>query len=168
MTQKLEEEEVLTNVQEHLQEAMYPDRSEAFRECVRVRMEEGMTRGEAEAHCEAATLPSDEPTPPPGSTGTDVKVKPEKDQTPEEVEKTPMERCIAEQMDIGKSEEEAKAWCEAELEGKSKEDAEKFVKDVEAGQYIPTHILIARKEKLLKMKAQRDIERQRQARRFPV
>jgi len=152
MTQKLEEEEVLTNVQEHLQEAMYPDRSEAFRECVRVRMEEGMTRGEAEAHCEAATLPSDEPTPPPGSTGTDVKVKPEKDQTPEEVEKTPMERCIAEQMDAGKTEEEAKAWCEAEL----------------SGEHEKADALIARSEKLLKMKAKRDIERQRQARRFPV
>jgi len=149
MTQKLEEEEVLTNVQEHLQEAMYPDRSEAFRECVRVRMAEGMTRGEAEAHCEAATLPSDEPAPPPGITGTDVKVAPKKDQ---EVEKTPLERCIAEQMDAGKTEEEAREWCEAEL----------------AGEHEKAGDLIARSEKLLKLKQHRDIERQREVRRHPL
>ena len=150
MAQPLEEEEVLKDLSE--QETRYPDRSEAFRECVRVRMEEGMTRGEAEAHCEAATLPSDEPTPPPGSTGTDVKAKPKKDQEAEETEKTPMERCIAEQVDAGKTEEEAKAWCEAELSGEHEEAGD----------------LIARSEKLLKMKEKRDIERQREIRRFPV
>lgn len=176
MTQKLEEEEVLTNVQEHLQEAMYPDRSEAFRECVRVRISEGMTRGEAEAHCEAATLPSDEPAPPPGREGTDQEEKTPTEECiakkmeagmsreeaeeackgesagDQEVEKTPMERCVAEQVDAGKSEEEAREWCEAEL----------------AGEHTPTGDLLSHGEKMLKMKTQRDIERQRRARRHPI
>ena len=150
MTEPLEEEEVLKDLSE--EETRYPDRSEAFRECVRVRMEEGMTRGEAEAHCEAATLPSDIPAPPPGSTGTDVKAKPKKDQEAEETEKTPMERCMAEQIDAGKTEEEAKAWCEAELSGDHEQAGD----------------LIARSEKLVKMKAKRDIERQREIRRHPL
>jgi hypothetical protein len=175
VAQPLEEEEVLKDLSE--QETRYPDRSEAFKECVRVRMEEGMTRGEAEAHCEAATLPSDEPAPPPGETGTAqeeektafeqcVANKMSEGMTREEaeeackgeavgdqeVEKTPLERCIAEQVDAGKTEEEAREWCEAEL----------------AGEHEQATDLIERSNKLLEMKAQRDIERQRESRRHPV
>jgi len=174
MTEPLEEEEVLHDLSE--QETRYPERSEAFRECVSVRISEGMTRGEAEAHCEAATLPEDEPAPPPGSTGTAQEGKTPTEECiakkmeagmsreeaeeackgeaagDEEVEKTPMERCVAEQVDAGKSEEEAREWCEAEL----------------AGEHEQAGDLIERSEKLLKMKAQRDIERQRQARRHPL
>jgi hypothetical protein len=177
VAQPLEEEEVLKDLSE--QETRYPDRSEAFRECVRVRMEEGMTRGEAEAHCEAATLPSDEPAPPPGETGTAqeeetpfdkcVKAKVAEGLTREEaeaecrkehpvaeedqeVEKTPLERCIAEQVDAGKTEDEAREWCEAELAGEHEQAAD----------------LIERGNKLLDMKSKRDIERQRESRRHPV
>jgi hypothetical protein len=177
VAQPLEEEEVLKDLSE--EETRYPERSEAFRECVRVRMEEGMTRGEAEAHCEAATLPSDEPAPPPGETGTAqeeetpfdkcVKAKiaeglsrqeaeaqcrkehpvAEEDQ---EVEQTPLERCIAEQMDAGKTEEEARAWCEAEL----------------AGEHEQATDLIERSVTLRSMKEQQVIEKQRQSRRQPI
>lgn len=225
VTEPLEEEEVLKDLSE--QEVRYPTRSEAFRECVATRVAEGWERGAAEAHCEAATRPKDEPAPPPGETGTaqetiettKEKIKQlvsqretlyqklgtlaqeeraeieqqigvlqaelgalekvlaeqlvkevelpiaEEDQ---EVEKTPMERCVAEQVDAGKTEEEAKAWCEAELEGKSKEDAEKFIKEVEAGEHWAANDLINRSKKLLSMKQQRDIERQRSTRRHPI
>jgi hypothetical protein len=174
VAQPLEEEEVLEDLSE--QEVRYPTRSEAFKECVRVRIAEGMTRGEAEAHCEAATLPSDEPAPPPGETGTAQEEKTPFEQCvankmaegmsredaeeackgeaagDQEVEKTPLERCIAEQVDAGKSAEEAREWCEAEL----------------AGEHEQATDLIERSEKLLKMKEQRDIERQRESRRHPV
>jgi len=41
----------------------YPEKKREYDRCVRERMADGMTRGEAEAHCLAATLPSDEPGP---------------------------------------------------------------------------------------------------------
>ena len=46
-----------------LEEMFYPERSKEFNECVKQRMADGMTRGEAEAHCQPATLPKDEPKP---------------------------------------------------------------------------------------------------------
>jgi len=127
------------------QETRYPERSEEFNKCVKERMAEGMTQGEAEAHCQAATLPSDEPTPPTGA----AKITQAQE---EQVEKTPLERCIAEQMDAGKTEEEATEWCKAEL----------------AGEHEEVDSLIQRSEMLLEMKAQRDIERQRESRRHPI
>jgi len=141
MSEPLESKEVLSQMSEW--ETRYPDRSEAFRECVRTRVAEGMTIGEAEAHCEPPTLPEDEPAPPPGATGTDQE---------ETIEATPMEKCIAEQVDAGKTEEDAKSWCEAEL----------------SGEHLEADAIIKHAESVLALKLQRDIERRRQARRHPL
>jgi len=174
MAQPLEEKEVLQEVSEF--ETLYPERSEAYRECVRQRMADGMTRGQAEAHCEPPTVPQDEPAPPPGREGTDQEAKTPTEECiakkmeagmtrkeaeeackgetagDEEAEKTLKERCVANQMDAGKTAEEAEEWCEAEL----------------AGEHEQADALIERSEKLLRMKEQRDIERQRHARRHPI
>jgi len=92
-----------------LEELFYPERSKEFNECVTQRMAEGMTRGEAEAHCAAATKPKDEPTPPGG--------------TLDQEELSPYQKCIKEEMDAGKSMEEATEACKAKGVVKGDEDA---------------------------------------------
>ena len=189
-----------------LEEMYYPERSKEFNECVTQRMADGMTRGEAEAHCLAATKPEQEPTPPggtldaeeqtpyqkciakemeAGATMEEASEKCKEQGTPktdqdaafencvarkkeegksqeeaekecraehpvaeedQEPEKTPMERCIASRMEATEdTEEEARAWCEAEL----------------AGEHEAADTLIEHSNKLMKLKQQSDIEERR-------
>jgi hypothetical protein len=69
-----------------------------------------------------------------------------------EVEQTEMERCVANKVDDGMSEEEAASWCKAEL----------------AGEHQATDTLIDRSSKLIKMREQSVIEKNREARRHPL
>jgi len=153
-----------------LEEMFYPERSKEFNECVKQRMADGMTRGEAEAHCQPATLPKDEPKPaktldqeeapsPPCPEGWhEVDGKCVKDEPPaatedQEVEPTPLEQCIASQMEGGdKTEEEARAWCEAELAGEHQEATD----------------MIDHSQKLLKLRDQQRIAQLKQQRRSPL
>jgi len=56
-------EQIIAEDEAYDQWSRHPEKKREYNLCVRVRMAEGMTRGEAEAHCLAATLPSDEPGP---------------------------------------------------------------------------------------------------------
>jgi len=111
------------------------DDDAAFEHCVSRKMEGGKSREDAEKECREEHPIAEE------------------DQTPEETEPTPLERCIANRIEAeGESEEEATAWCKAEL----------------GGEHEAVDSLIGRSKKLLNMRSQRDIERRRGNRRQPV
>ena len=116
-----------------------------YKKCVAERMKLGYSRGQAEAHCFADVKPSDE-TAPPAPVTTDVK------KTDETVEQTPLARCITAQVEQGKTQAEAEAWCKADL----------------AGEHETVDSLMERTTTLLRLKAERDIERAREQRRHPV
>lgn len=108
------------------------DQDAAFDNCVERLVEEGKTREEAEKECRAEH--------PIG----------EGDAEPEQ---TPLERCIVTRMEATEdTEEEAKAWCEAEL----------------AGEHEAADSMVEQSEKILRMREQRNIERQRRQRRNPL
>jgi len=107
------------------------DQDAAFENCVAREIEQGKTREEAEANCRGAHPIVEDAEPEP----------------------TPLEVCIANRLEGGEqTEEEARAWCEAEL----------------AGEHLETDALIRRKEELLKLKDQLDTERLRKQRRNPL
>ena len=70
---------------------------EAFDECVKKKMEQGLSKEEAEEQCKPSS---------------------EADQ---ETEETPLSRCMKTQIELGKSEEEARRWCEDDLAGEHQE-----------------------------------------------
>jgi len=118
-----------------------------FEAFVKEYMAQGHTREQAEEHWNSITQPPQAlaTTPPPP-------VKPTGAQEEEPEEKTPLEKCVAEQIDAGKSEEEATEWCKAEL----------------AGEHEATDNLIERSKKLINMREQSVIERRRSERRHPI
>jgi len=168
-----------------------------FQECVSARVAEGWDEQAAKDYCMAHTTPTDQPDEPAstqpedaGSTGgAQEEHAPEQPEGPtetedvfakcvrermaegaareeaekvcrgteehagdQEVEKTELERCIENKTDEGMSPEEAREWCLAE----------------QAGEHVEADVLIEHSQKLLQMREQRDIERQRSARRSPL
>jgi len=125
--------------------------------CIKEKMRMGMTRGEAETYCLAPTSGQDNPTPTNqptkqpdlGKTGGGAK----KGDVPSDggegsqstVEKTPLEKCIAIQVEAGKSPAEAESWCRADL----------------AGEHESVDALLERADKLLEQKRQHDINAKR-------
>ena len=100
-----------------LEELFYPERSKEFNECVKQRMAEGMQRGEAEAHCAAATKPEDEPQPEGPAGVSDYSA------AGDIVELSPWQACIKEHMQSGMSKEEAAIECKQSGLVKSDSDA---------------------------------------------
>ena len=92
-----------------LEDLFYPERSKEFNECVAARVADGMPREQAEALCGAATKPEEEPVPPGGTLDQD--------------EQSPYQKCIAEQLEAGKTMEEAQEACKVKGEGKTDQDA---------------------------------------------
>jgi hypothetical protein len=168
-----------------------------YDECVAARIAEGWDEGAAKDYCTAYTTPSDEPAVPPatkpedtGTTGgAQEQHAPETPEGPketsevflkcvrermaegaareeaekvcrgteehkgdQEVEKTELERCIENKVDEGMGAEEAREWCLAD----------------QAGEHAPAADMIEHSQKLLKLREQRNIERQRSSRRHPL
>jgi len=134
---------------------------ELFRKCVSERVKMGMTQGQAETYCMAYTTGRDEPTPANqpvtqpdlGSVGKTGGSTTKKGDVPSDggegsqstVEKTPLEKCIATQVEAGKSPAEAESWCRADL----------------AGEHETVDSLLDRTSKILEQKRQHDIEANR-------
>lgn len=115
--------------------AVKTDEDAAFEHCVSRKMEEDKSREEAEKECRGEHPVAEE------------------DQESEEVEATPLERCVANRIEAeGESEEEATSWCKAEL----------------SGEHEAVDSMIANNKKLLDMRAKRDIERRRRNRLHPL
>lgn len=93
-------------------------------------MTQGHTREQAEEHWNSITPPKE-------------------DQEPEE--ETPLQKCVAGQIEKGKTEAEATDWCKAEL----------------AGEHQTVDVLIERSKKLIGMREQSVIEQRRSERRHP-
>jgi len=111
------------------------DEDAAFEHCVSRKMEDGKSHEDAEKECREEHPIAEE------------------DQTPEETEPTPLERCIANRIEAeGESEEEATEWCKAEL----------------GGEHKPAEDMLSNGKKLMNMRSQRDIERRRASRRQPI
>lgn len=90
--------------------AKSPEEIEAeYKECVAQRVAEGMTQGEAEAHCQAATKPEEEPIPPGGTLDSE--------------ERSPYQICVSENMAAGMTQAEAEAKCKETGVVKQDEDA---------------------------------------------
>lgn len=188
-----------------LEEVYYPERSKEYNDCVKQRITEGMTRGEAEAHCAAATLPEHEAEP----AGTAPTLQPSEHQTAEAQlkEPSPWDACIKEQMQNGMTSEEAAEACtnlgiqrtegkapeipgakpsgedqlsdeeteiqrcvknKMESEGVSEEEAREWCSAEKAGEHEAVDALIERGNTLLRLRQQRDIQRKRDARRYPL
>lgn len=92
-----------------LEELFYPERSKEYNECVATRVAEGMERGQAEALCGAATRETEQPEPPGG--------------TLDQEDQSPYQKCMATQLEAGKSMEEAAEICKGKGEGKTDQDA---------------------------------------------
>jgi len=106
--------------------AVKTDQDAAFENCVAREIEQGKTREEAEANCRGAHPIVEDAEP----------------------EATPLEVCIANQLEGGdKTEEEARAWCEAELAGEHEEATD----------------MIERSQKLLRLRENQRIEKLRQS-----
>ena len=124
---------------------------EEFAACVKERMAMGMTQGEAETYCMAFTTGKDKPTPvdqptQQEETGVTGAAQDEGSEgSKSTVEKTDLEKCIANQVDGGKTPEEAEEWCKAEL----------------AGEHEAVDSILAKSAKLLELKRQFDIENKR-------
>jgi hypothetical protein len=163
-----------------------------FEKCVSERMAEGanaeppITREQAEAICQAATEPEDEPGP--SSEQLD------QEETGGEPEQTPFEKCVNAKMSDGVSREDAEAECRTEHpvvdedqtpeevepspmercvenkkdEGLSDEEAQKWCQAELAGEHQEAGDMIEQNKKLLSLREQRDIQKRRQQRRSPL
>ena len=107
------------------------DQDAAFENCVSRKMEEGMSREDAEKECRK-----------------EHPLEPKKED--QEPEPTELEKCVKTRMETTENtEEEARAWCEAEL----------------AGEHEKAEDLISRNKRLLSLKRRSDIRKQREKRR---
>lgn len=140
-------------------EALDQEELSPYQKCIRDKMEAGATMEEATEKCKEEGITKGDQD---AAFDNCVERKMEEGMSREEAEKecraehpvaaedqepTPMERCIENRMEATEdTEEEARKWCEAEL----------------AGEHAPAQDMIARSEKLLKLREQHTIEERRQ------
>lgn len=104
------------------------DQDTAYEECIRQKIGEGLSQAEAEKQCRLEQPPAEQLT-----------------EGAQETEKTELERCIENQVDLGKTAEEAREWCEAEL----------------AGEHQPAEDILSHSEKMLQMREHQKVEQMR-------
>ncbi len=128
-----------------IEELFYPERTKEFNQCVATRVADGMPREQAEALCEAATKPSDEPTPPGGTldcacqspyqkfiiqkiadgkTLAEAMATAKKEKIMKTDQDAAFENCVTRKMEEGQTREEAEKACRKEhpLEAEAQEE----------------------------------------------
>lgn len=138
---------------------------EQFNRCVSERIADGWNEKAAKDYCLAYTTTRDEPDipantqPPPSAPTGGASAETSQDQEEAEPadgetkEPTQLERCITNRMENTEdTEEQARAWCEAEL----------------AGEHAPASDMVERSKDLIGKYESRKIEKQRAARRHPL